>query len=145
MEFSESAKAELGVINEAIETILGYAEKAFASRDIVSAKHIEPLEEVVDELCEDLRNRHVDRLKNGQCNAEVGSVFLDVLMNIERISDQCSNIGVHTISLYDPTVLDAQHEYLNSLHKGADQKFNEEYNEALKKYTGMLAVIESKA
>lgn len=145
MEFSKSAKEELSVLNDAIGTILDYAGKAFTSRDIVSAKHIEPLEEVVDELCEDLRNRHVDRLKKGLCNAEVGSVFLDVLVNIERISDQCSNIGVHTISLYDPKVLDAQHEYLNSLHKGADKQFNDEYSAALEKYTQMLKQVEQSA
>ena len=129
-DLSPSAKAELAIVADMISEVITLGKRAFASRDIVAARQIEPLEEAVDEVCEYLRNHHVDRLKNGQCSALAGSTFLDMLVNIERISDQCSNIGVHTVSLYDPKVANAQHEYLNSLHRGTDEDFNAQYKKA---------------
>jgi len=138
---SQQAKEELAAMFDILSTIIDYANISFETRDVNVAKKIEPLEEVVDEMCEYLRNRHVNRLKNGECNADAGSTFLDILVNLERVSDQCSNVGVHTISLYDNNVANAQHEYLNSLHKGADEEFNKAYNEAKEKYFSRLSQI----
>ncbi|MCQ2552013.1 MAG: Na/Pi cotransporter family protein [Clostridia bacterium] len=132
--FSNLAKDELNTITDLLNEILELANKSFATRDVEAAKRIEPMEEVVDEMCEYLRNRHVDRLKQGLCNADAGSAFLDMLVNIERISDQCSNVGVHTLSLFNAKIANAQHEYLNALHKGADQNFNRIYEETKEKY-----------
>ncbi|MDO5331548.1 MAG: PhoU domain-containing protein, partial [Bacillota bacterium] len=127
VDLSDSAKYELQVTSEMLLKIIGLAIESIKTKDVTIARKIEPIEEAVDEVCEYLRNRHVERLKVGECNAEAGSEFLDMLVNIERISDQCSNVGVHTLSLYDPKIAHAQHEYLNYLHKGADEAFNQEY------------------
>ena len=72
----------------------------------------------------------------------MGSTFLDMLVNIERISDQCSNIGVYTVALYDKEMAGDQHDYLGRLHRGEDEEFNELYKAARDKYTYMLETAE---
>mgnify|MGYP003310125628 CR=1 FL=1 len=140
-ELSASAKAELQITAEMLHKIINLSIESIRTKDVNIARKIEPLEEAVDEVCEYLRNSHVTRLKTGQCNADAGSAFLDILVNIERISDQCSNVGVHTLSLYNPKIAYAQHEYLNSLHKGADEEFNKEYKAAKDEYFAKLKAV----
>jgi len=142
MKLSPVAKREMTVIHNAMSEVLDWAVVAYRDRSIEAAKRIEPVEEVVDELVEDLRARHVERLQKGICNVIVGSTFLDMLINIERISDQCSNIGVYTIAMFDKDVNADQHEYLYRLHSGADPDFNAWYASAREKYMGMLQVAE---
>ena len=99
-----------------------------------AARHIEPVEEVVDDLVATLRSNHTQRLRDGQCTVYAGLTFLDVLTNIERISDQCSNIGVYTVGLKDPDLLKSQHDYIRHLHQGEDQQFNREYDKTHQNY-----------
>lgn len=82
----------------AIQEIIGLAIEATKTGDMNVLKEIEPLEEVVDRLVEELKAVHIDRSKNGLCNIEVGVNFLDILTNVERISDHCSNIAVYLIA-----------------------------------------------
>lgn len=130
--FSEQAKHELDVVCNAIQEIIGLAIEATKTGDMNVLKEIEPLEEVVDRLVEELKAVHIDRSKNGLCNIEVGVNFLDILTNVERISDHCSNIAVYLIANQEKYNSLKKHEYLDTLHRnGPDyyEKLLAEYSE----------------
>ena len=88
------------MLREVLGEILDYTYKAFAATDYEAARHIEPVEEVVDDLVATLRANHIRRVRDGQCTVYAGLTFLDILVNVERIADQCSNVGVFTLSMY---------------------------------------------
>ncbi len=142
IEFSQAAKQELVIMRDAVEEILNYACRAITELDMDAARRIEPLEEVVDDLVATLRKKHIQRLHSGICTTYAGLNFLDILMNLERVSDQCSNIGLFTLSLQDPLVLKSHHDYTRYLHSGKDEFFNEAFaaNHAL--YFGRLEKME---
>ena len=140
-QFSTTARQELAVLQDALHEIMGYAADAFTTRQARVARHIEPVEEVVDDMVATLRTNHIRRLRDGQCTVYAGLVFLDILINAERIADQCSNLGVYTISQFDPSVMNSHHEYIHRLHQGNDPVFNREYQEKHEKYFGMLSAI----
>ena len=116
VQFSEQARAELAVISDAVREVLSLAERTFDADDPVLAQRVEPLEQVVDHLSDNLRSRHSQRLQEGACSVDQGLVFTDLLSDYRRISDHCSNIAAAVIELqhnaYDT------HEYLGSLKKG---------------------------
>lgn len=143
LQFSESAMKEIAVVQELIERILRLAEQAFGKRDIEAANHIEPLEEVVDDLVSALKEGHVDRLRVGECNIDAGAYFLNLLGDLERISDICSNIGIATITRAYPELANRAHEYNSSLHHGDNVRFNEEYRAAHEEFFGRLNALES--
>ena len=139
VQFSPMAQQEIAVLKEALEEIIGYAYRAFAATDSQAARCIEPVEEVVDDLVATLRSNHIRRLRDGQCTVYAGLTFLDILVNIERIADQCSNIGVYTLSMFDKNIMNNHHDYIHELHQGNDPFFNESYQRTHDKYFGMLA------
>ena len=141
VDISDPAKAELAIVRDALGQILDYAGRAYTELDLEAARKIEPLEEVVDDLVTQLRTNHFDRLRIGDCNSISGYIFLDILVNIERIADQCSNIGIHTITLFDRKAAEMQHEYIRSLHKGDDPEFNRSYKELHELYFSRLEQI----
>ena len=141
IEFSETAQQELQVLGEALREIMDYAYRSFTAVDAQTARRIEPVEEVVDDMVATLRTNHIRRLRDGQCTVYAGLVFLDILINAERIADQCSNLGVYTISQFDPSVMNSHHEYIHRLHQGNDPVFNREYQEKHEKYFGMRSAI----
>lgn len=136
--FSGAALAELGVLHKLIGTILEYTRDAFENRDLSAAQHIEPLEEVVDDMVSVLNDNHLERLRVGDCGVDAGTEFLNLLSEIERISDICSNVGVATVARVQPKMMHQVHEYVSMLHSGRDEKFNREYQEAHERYFGML-------
>ena len=89
------------------------------------ARRIEPLEEVIDDLKEQLRARHIYRLQQGHCSIAAGFVWSDILTNLERTADHCSNIAVYTMQL-PSDMLDA-HKYLNSIKSSSNSNFVEDY------------------
>ncbi len=95
--FSDIAKNELKLLDSALEQILTRTNDAFENDDIALARQVEPLEEVIDILVEKLRDGHIKRLKDGICSIDTGVVFLDVLNNVERISDHCSNVAARLV------------------------------------------------
>ncbi len=135
---SEPAKRELRVARAALNEILGFACHAFMALDAHTARRIEPVEEVVDDLVATMRSNHIKRLRDGTCSADAGLSFLDMLVNIERISDQCSNLGIYTLSQSDSTIMSSHHEYIHKLHQGVDPEFNRRYAETREKYFGAL-------
>ena len=132
LEFSEKAQEELGVITKAIIDILNLTVDSFEREDIKLAARVEPLEQVVDSLKLELKNRHVPRLQEGRCTIELGFVLTDLLTNYERVSDHCSNIAVTVIQVKD-SVLE-NHGYLNQLKSSGSPEFTREYEESLEKY-----------
>ena len=132
--FSAIALAELDVVEDLINSILDFTEEAFKKRDADAAYKIEPLEEVVDDLVVVLRDNHMSRLANGKCNVVAGTDFMDLLGDIERISDICSNVGLATVTRVKPELGNKTHDYTYLLHSGNDAEFNREYEAAHKKY-----------
>ncbi len=138
-ELSDAAKHELRVMRGALDEILGHACESFTALDMHAARRIEPVEEVVDDLVATLRANHIKRVRDGKCSTLTGLSYLDILVNIERISDQCSNLGVYTLSQSDSTIMSNHHEYIHQLHQGKDETFNRKYSQAHEKYFGELA------
>ena len=139
---SPMARQELKVLREVLGEILDYTYKAFAATDYDAARRIEPVEEVVDDLVATLRTNHIRRVRDGQCTVYAGLTFLDILVNVERIADQCSNIGVFTLSMTDEHIMNNHHDYIHALHQGKDPLFNRAYQEAHDKYFDELKRIE---
>ena len=117
---------ELAVLSSAVRQVVHYATNALKNEDYGIAIEIEPLEQVVDDLSKTIRQRHIQRLKNGYCSIETGLVIEDTLIDLERISDHCSNIAIAIIELKNEN-LDS-HSYLLSLSKSDDSTFAQIYN-----------------
>ena len=144
IQLSLIATGELDVLEELVGRILDYTEQAFKKRDIVAAAEIEPFEEVVDDMVNVMRKNHMHRLSKGLCTVTAGADFLDVLHDIERISDICSNVGLATLARVHPELSEQSHDYIYNLHAGNDETFNEKYHQARSEYIGRLnQVIES--
>lgn len=133
--FSDSALRELGVISDAVQEIIGMAVDTVKHNDIGLAFKVEPLEETVDFLNETLKARHIERLKNGECVVESGVNFLDLLINLERISDHCSNIAVYVIGAQKNKSVLNRHEYIQAQHKGSDKEYLDLTEQYMTKYT----------
>ncbi|MBD5144856.1 MAG: Na/Pi cotransporter family protein [Ruminococcus sp.] len=132
--FSDSALRELGVISDAVEEIIGMAVDTVKNNDIGLAFKIEPLEETVDFLNETLKARHIERLKNGECVVESGVNFLDLLINLERISDHCSNVAVYVIGAQKNKSVLNRHEYIQAQHKSSDKEYMDLTEQYMAKY-----------
>ena len=130
--FSGEAKRELSVMQDAVADILALSIRAFAENDIQLATRVEPLEDVIDTLCDELKLHHIDRLQKGICTLNQGFVFNDLITNYERVADHCSNIAVAMIEL-ESDAFDT-HEYINSLMKMKDESFARYSEEYKKKY-----------
>lgn len=131
--FSESARKELAVLISAIEEILKTTFQAYANNDALLATKVEPLEQVIDGLIATVKARHIDRLQAGKCTIELGFVLSDILNNLERISDHCSNIAVAIIEV-EQGEMDT-HKYLNRIKYGGNASFSEHFDEYELKYS----------
>lgn len=125
IQFSDKAQEELQVITRAIITILNLTVEAFEENDPVIAAKVEPLEQVIDGLKLELKNRHIRRLQEGRCTIELGFVLTDLLTNYERVSDHCSNIAVTVIQIKDSS-LDT-HGYLNEVKNTGNPAFTQAF------------------
>ena len=131
--FSDEAKRELGVMIDALKEIMDITVSSFINDNYEMASHVEPIEQVIDKLKDELKTRHIDRLQKGECTVQLGFVFSDLLTNIERVSDHCSNIAVYTIQQDSPK-LDT-HKYLRNVKTDAVGNFIEEYSVYAQKYS----------
>lgn len=136
--FSATAQHELKVIESAIREILEYAIWSFTEMDSATARKIEPVEEVIDDMVATLRANHILRLREGSCETYAGLTFLDMLVNLERIADQCSNVGIYVISQQPEHRGMNHHDYTKSLHHGDDAFFNEMYQQRHNYYYDLL-------
>ena len=119
--FSDAAQRELDVLRIAVSEIVSLAVGAFVGNDLEMAFRVEPLEDTIDGLCDELKLHHIIRLQDGSCTLSMGFVFNDLLTNYERIADHCSNIAVAMIELESDSF--DTHEYLRSLREMKTQKY----------------------
>ncbi len=141
VEFSEAGQRELRVITAAVSEVTRLATESFVAEDIENARRVEPLEQVIDNLCDEMKLHHVERIQQGACTIRQGFIFNDVLTNMERISDHCSNVAVAMIEL-NIGVFDT-HEYLDRLKEKKSGDFAREEENFHTKYS--LAEITEQA
>lgn len=132
LRFSEGAEAEQATIRSALLEILELTIIALSEGDVEKAKKVEPLEQVIDLLADEIKLHHVARLKSGVCTIEMGFVLADLLGNYERVSDHCSNIAVAQIEIAASSF--QTHSYLNSIKNSDDPAFKQLYTHYLEKY-----------
>ena len=142
--FSDIAKNELKLLDSALEQILTRTNDAFENDDIALARQVEPLEEVIDILVEKLRDGHIKRLKDGICSIDTGVVFLDVLNNVERISDHCSNVAARLVGTSEGDDYDS-HTLKSLMHHNPSKEYSLMYEECCKEYLTPLAAMEKEA
>ncbi len=130
--FSESAEKEIDIMINAVTEILDMSIRSFINSDVTLAKDVEPLEDVIDGLRTELKNRHVERLREGRCTIELGFILQDLLTNFERVSDHCSNIAVCLIQINDNSM--DTHEYMTELKRLETSEFMDEFNRYKNKY-----------
>ncbi len=130
--FSDKAKGELEVYESAIRDIVSMTFSVFEKQDVAMATKVEPLEEVIDTLNDEVKKKHVKRLRKGKCTIELGFVLSDITTNFERIADHCSNIAVCIIQTNEDGF--DTHEYLDNLKENDDPKFKNMYKEYRNKY-----------
>lgn len=130
--FSPQAKQEIDLLTDAVKEILDLSYKAFKESDPVSARKTGPLEQVIDELKESLRTRHILRLQKGECSVDAGFIWSDLLTNLERVADHCSNVsgcvldtGVHTMNIHQN----------QKLLRNNGEDYSQELYEIRKKYS----------
>ena len=131
MSFSDKAKEELQIYTEALMRIVDEAVDSFVHNDRKMARLVEPLEEVIDGLNKELKQRHIRRLREGKCTIELGFVLADITTNCERIADHCSNVAVSVLQVKH-TELES-HEYLDRL-RANDPDFKLHYNDFVRIY-----------
>ena len=134
LQFSEAAQAELAVLTAAVNEIMDLSLDAFLKNDVGLASAVEPLEEVIDTLKDQLRTRHILRLQKGECTIELGFVWSDLLTSLERVADHCSNIAGCIIEMSHDSL--GVHGYLDSVKAGSET-FTKAYDVYAQKYSLM--------
>lgn len=132
MQFSPKAETELDILSSAVREAVDISFDAFKSNSKNEADKVEPLEELIDTLAVELKARHIRRLREGKCTIELGFAHSDILNNLERVADHCSNIAVDVIQS-DQSEFDA-HEYLDRIKNKDNQQFARDYKAYKEKY-----------
>lgn len=130
--FSPAAKHELEVLTGAVTEVVTTAMQAFIDNDVDLAYHVEPLEELIDNLCDEMKLHHIERLQKGICTLNHGFAFTDLLTNFERVSDHCSNVAVAMIELESDAF--ETHGYIEGVKEMHSHSFDRYYDEYSKKY-----------
>lgn len=132
--FSSEGQMEVDVLSAALDEVLQMTVNAFATNDVALAMRVEPLEEVIDELVFAIRKNHIRRLQAGICTIELGFILSDVLTNMERISDHCSNVASAVV---ESDSAFASHQYAENLKLISREAFEQEYSHFKEKYSIM--------
>lgn len=138
--FSAQAVKELRVCMDAVLEIIDWTQTAMETSDLAKARMVEPLEEVIDALTEELKARHIQRVQAGQCTLELGFIFNDCINNFERVADHCSNIAVAILEEADVRL--QSHDYLRTLKQNNEEEYLSQLNISAKKYYDALTVTE---
>lgn len=143
--FSSAAQKELTTLTSAVGEVVDSTVECYKQRNREVAIKVEPLEEVVDLICDALRSRHIERLKTGACTVELGTQFLELLFNLERISDHCSNLAFRVVQLLSPKDMNVEdsHSYLQSLHAGNSELFNRMFQNYKEQYFKPIESLEN--
>ena len=130
--FSSDAREELRICVNAVQEISQLTQRAMLEDDFASARMVEPLEDVIDDLTQQLKTNHIQRLQAGQCTLELGFIYNDCINNFERVADHCSNIAVAVLESADAHLL--PHDYLNDLSHGDHEEYRQQVAECRRKY-----------
>ncbi len=133
VEFSDSARKELDLMFGAVSEIMENTIAAYRDKDIFLAKKVEPYEEVVDMFNDTLKNKHIERLKTQKCSILAGISFIEMIGNLERIADHCSNVALSVLKMNSDVSFDA-HAYAREMHQSPDEEFNRYFREFEDKY-----------
>ena len=139
--FSETALAELRIAFDSIYEILGITADAYKAKSAALAAKVEPLEEVIDDLVEELNARHVYRMVNNLCDPINGIRYQAILTNVEHISDKCSDIAIYIMEGEDSSIFGQEHSYVHELHHSASQNYMQAYNFDYSKYFDAINAI----
>ncbi len=139
--FSTEAYSELRVMEHILDQILENAQKAFEVLDVDAALKIEPLRKTSEEMLTVLSNHHFERMSRGECNIQADAGYINLLNDMKRIADVCSNVGAATVIRTSPELANTEHNYYDSLHQGDDSSFNSEYARARKIYLAELEAM----
>jgi len=131
--FSAAAQKEMAIMRGAVTEVVATAVEAFINNDIELAYHVEPLEELIDNLCDEMKLHHIERVQKGICSLGQGFVFTDLLTNFERVSDHCSNVAVAMIELESDAF--ETHSYLDGVKEMRSHSFDQYYKEYCQKYS----------
>jgi len=142
LSFSEGAQKELDILGDAVEEILRLTVSALESGSEETARRIEPLEEVIDDMVLLLKNRHTARLCQGICSINSGLVFLDALTHLERAADQCSSIAMLIMSKSNEDIMKNHHQYIQALHATTDQSYLTEQEMRRAQYLNALEAVQ---
>lgn len=134
LEFSDSAKRELGILFDAVNEIISITVEAFSNNDNDLARKVEPLEEVIDDMVVLLKDRHSDRLRKGICSVTIGLVFMEILTHLERAADQCSTIAMLMLARENDAIMRNHHAYLHELHSGEQDEYRLEFEARQRQY-----------
>ena len=125
--FSGAALKEMDVAMAAVSEILDMSSDAYENNDIKVAKKIEPLEEVIDEIVEELQGRHMVRMTEHRCDVFNGTYYQNILLNLERVSDQCSDLAVYLLGRHDDSISGKEHQYLHNLHHSNNTNYKQAF------------------
>lgn len=142
--FSQTAIEELAILFSAVSEIIDLAVAAFVDNDDDKARQVEPLEEVIDDMVQYLRDSHINRLKTGACTVNSGIVFIETLTYLERASDQCSSVAILQLSKNNSQIRENHHDYLRELHKETDQKYVTDLRARRDQYLKPLLEVKNK-
>lgn len=131
---SSDAKEELSAMFDAVAEILGLSLKSYGENDLALAKRVEPYEDVIDKFNDTLKNKHISRLKSKKCAVRVGVVYLEVINDLERIADHCSNIAFDVFKQHDEKDEFDPHAYVRTVSRSTDEEYNTYYKEFKNKY-----------
>ena len=140
-QFSDTAMAELKILVDACNEILDLTTEAYQKRDIEIAKKVEPLEEVIDDLVENMNGRHVYRMVNNLCDPIKGIHFQNILTNFEHISDKCSDVAVYILEGENEDIIGKEHAYIHELHHSNNVDYMDAYDKNYKTYFDKLNKI----
>ena len=132
LEFSDSAKEDLAVFTRAVSDIVELAFSSFRNEDKGMAKKVEPLEQVIDGINREEKQRHIKRLTQGKCTIELGFILADISTNLERVSDHCSNLAASLLQV-DEEDFDT-HEFLGEMKDESNQEFRQAYQAMSRRY-----------
>lgn len=132
LKFSRKALDELKILERAVEDIVNMAYQVYDEQNVILAREIEPLEEIIDELCKELKYRHIQRLRNGECTIEMGFILSDVMTSLERVADHCSNIGVCVTQVHQDSF--DTHGHRDLIKNGPDAGFTHDLEALRRRY-----------
>lgn len=132
LHFSAAAEKELKVLEDAVSEISDLATNAFVYHDVQRALMVDPLEEVIDDLCDELKSNHIDRVGRQECTLENGFVFNDLIVDYERIADHCSNVALDVLETEEDTL--HTHEFHKTLEYRQDERYRSLFKEYKEKY-----------